>query len=438
MWRRIRLITGREYWSRVRKKSFIITTLVAPLGFVFFFLFVAFVSTMGESEKRVLVIDESGLFDDVVFPSSDDGSVKVEKLDTIFHSGDDLGPLLGEDVTIVIPEGFELMRPERKQISYYTDQNLGMGTRAYLEDILTQALREKQFQVLEISEEEVAQLEAEIQMSGYTRTEESENSAFQAIASGVGFIIGFAIYLALFIYGTMIMRGVMEEKNNRIVEVMASAVKPFELLIGKILGIGAVGLTQFVLWGVMIGTLNLILTAIVGTAVAGGMNGGGGEVEGEIDAAFIQDFTEAMSQLDFLPIFIVFLFFFLGGYLLYGSLYAAVGSATNDDGDIQGLSFPISLPIIASIIIMMPVINDPDGSLAFWASIFPLTSPIIMPARIAFSPPFWQVALSMALLLLTFIASTWIAARIYRIGILMYGKKVKFKELIRWAFSREP
>lgn len=437
MWRRIRLITGREYWSRVKKKSFIITTLVAPLGFVLFFLFIAFVTTMGESEKHVLIIDESGVFDDVVFPSSDDGTVKVEKLDTLFHSGADLAPLIGEDVTIVIPEGFELMRPERKQISYYTDQNLGMGTRSYLENMLTDALRKKQYEVLEISEEESIQLQAEVQMSGYTRKEESENSAFQAIASGVGFIIGFAIYLALFIYGTMIMRGVMEEKNNRIVEVMASAVKPFELLIGKILGIGAVGLTQFVLWGVMIGTLNLILTAIVGTAVAGGMSGGG-EAQGEIDAAFIQDFTEAMSQLDFLPIFVVFLFFFLGGYLLYGSLYAAVGSATNDDGDIQGLSFPISLPIIASIIIMMPVINDPDGSLAFWASIFPFTSPIIMPARMAFSPPFWQVALSVALLLLSFIASTWVAARVYRIGILMYGKKVKFKELIRWAFSKEP
>lgn len=438
MWRKIRLITGREFWSRVRKRSFIITTLVAPLGFLLFILFIAFVASMGESEKHILIIDESGHFANAVFPSSDDGNIVVDKMDTIYHKGSELAPLINEDVTVVIPEGFDIMRPERKQVVFYSDKNFGGAAKSHVTKILNDAVRKGQYDSLRISGDVAKQLEAEVQFSGYDRTEKSKNNAFEAIASGIGFIIGFAIYLALFIYGTMIMRGVMEEKNNRIVEVMASAVRPIELLIGKILGIGAVGLTQYAIWGLLISLINVLVTAILGPAMMDVSGAGAQQSEGGIDAAFMQDFAEAMSQLNFLPMFFGFLYFFMGGYLLYGSLYAAVGSATNDDGEIQGLSFPISLPIIASIIILMPVIEDPDGPLAVWASLFPLTSPIIMSARLAFSPPLWQVLLSMALLLISFLAAAWVAARIYRIGILLYGKKVKMKDLIRWAFSKEP
>lgn len=435
MLNKIGLIIGREYLSRVKKKSFILTTLIAPLGFIVFFGFVAFVSSVGESEKSVLIIDESGLFEDAVFPSSDDGNIKIDKLDTVYHKGSEIAPYIGEDVTIVIPEGFDILRPERKQVICYTDKNLGLATRAYIRSVINDAIRKAQYDSLSISEESERMLNSEVQLSEYSRTEESKNSAYQAIASGIGFILGFAIYLALFIYGTMIMKGVMEEKTNRIVEVMASSVKPFELLIGKIVGIGAVGLTQFVLWGIMISIINIVMTPLLGAAT---MSAGAGESGAEdLDPALIQEITIALGQLDFTPIFLSFIFYFLGGYLLFGSLYAAIGAATSDDGDVQALSLPISLPIIASIIILMPVLNDPDGTLAFWASIFPLSSPIIMPARMAFNPPVWQLILSMALLLISFLGTTWIAARIYRVGILLYGKKVRFREIIKWAFYKE-
>jgi ABC-2 type transport system permease protein len=259
--------------------------------------------------------------------------------------------------------------------------------------------------------------------------EEKESSS--GAASVAGYIGSFLIYIFIFLYGAQIMRGVIEEKTSRILEIIISSVKPFQLMIGKIIGVAAVGLTQFGLWIILSFTITTIVTSVFGI-------GGGGAEAG----AMMADNKEAMSQMDtifssvsalnFPLIIAVFLFYFLGGYLLYGALFAAVGSAVDSDADSQQFMFPITVPLIFSIAVLGAVLNDPNGSLAFWMSIIPFTSPIVMMMRVPFGVPEWQLALSMVLLIGGFIFTTWVAGRIYRIGILMHGTKVNYKTLAKW------
>lgn len=247
------------------------------------------------------------------------------------------------------------------------------------------------------------------------------------------------MYMTVFIYGMMVMRSVMEEKTNRIVEVMISSVKPFQLMLGKIIGVGAVGLTQVAIWAILIPTMSFLVTLLFGFDSA--------QMNTSMPAAEINpDDTEAMIALAMgeltgqnwaliLPLFILY---FLGGYFLYSSLFAAVGSAMGDDlGEGQALTLPITIPVIIAFYIMFVAVQAPNSSLAVWASIFPLFSPIVMPARLAFEPPMWEILLSIAVLIASCTFFVWLSGRIYRVGILMYGKKVTFKELGKWLFYRD-
>ena len=268
-------------------------------------------------------------------------------------------------------------------------------------------------------------------------SEEKEKEGFIEAASMVSFAIGMIIYISLFIYGTMIMKGVMEEKTNRIVEIMASSVKPFQLLMAKIIGIGAVGLTQYFLWVILMIMTYLLLIPILGlqaTEMNAGMNGMSGAEQ--VDPEKIELIFSNLSELPLWSIVFSFIFYFLGGYLLYGSLFAAIGSASDDDGDLQSLTFPVSVPIIISFIISMTMMNDPFSNLARWASIIPLSSPIVMPARMAFGPPPLEIIASVLCLILGFLATVWIASKVYRTGILMYGKKVTLKEIAKWVMYK--
>jgi ABC-2 type transport system permease protein len=259
------------------------------------------------------------------------------------------------------------------------------------------------------------------------------------LASGIGYLTGFLIYLTLFIYGVMVMRGVMEEKTNRIAEVMISSVKPFQLMAGKIIGIGAVGLTQFLIWIILLGGLSALFGSFLSPETMQQVQDaqGAGGLQQSAPPGGMAAIVANLSSVNWFVVASCFLFYFLGGYLFYASLFAAVGSAVNEDSqDAQSLSFPITLPIILGIIIMINAINDPGSPLATWASIIPFFSPIVMMARIPFgvpdTVPYWQLGLSMALLVLGFLFTTWLSAKIYRTGILLYGKKPTWKEMVKW------
>jgi ABC-2 type transport system permease protein len=261
------------------------------------------------------------------------------------------------------------------------------------------------------------------------------------LASGIGYFTAFLIYITLFIYGVMVMRGVMEEKTNRIAEVIISSVKPFQLMMGKIIGIGAVGLTQFLLWIILVASLSTLLGSVLSPDVMQQVNDAqqtaGGLKQSSPTGSGTATLLANLATVNWPLVIGCFLFYFLGGYLFYASLFAAVGSAVNEDAqDAQSLSFPITLPIILGIIIMMNAINDPGSSLARWSSIIPFFSPIVMMARIPFGVPdtvsYWELGLSMALLVLGFLFTTWLSAKIYRTGILLYGKKPTWKEMVRW------
>jgi ABC-2 type transport system permease protein len=261
----------------------------------------------------------------------------------------------------------------------------------------------------------------------------------------IGYVSGFLIYLLTFIYGAMVMRGVMEEKTNRIAEVIVSSVRPFQLMMGKITGIGAVGLTQFLLWIILIGGLAAAAQGFVShdtlqqvqQAQQAGAMGNASTAQASEKAQMLPKILGALSTANLWLILACFLFYFIGGYLFYSSLFAAVGSAVNEDPqEAQSLMLPITMPVIFSFIIMSVAVQDTSGALAVWASIIPFSSPIVMMARIPFGVPAWQLGLSMLFLVLGFVFTVWLAGKIYRTGILMYGKKPTWKIMWKWAFHK--
>ncbi len=270
--------------------------------------------------------------------------------------------------------------------------------------------------------------------------DDGEKDSSTGAAFVVGFAAAFIIYISIFIYGVQVMRGVIEEKTNRIVEVIISSVKPFQLMVGKITGIALVGLTQFMLW--------IVLGTAISTVAIGVLRSTSGADQEQVSEALKESpaleqranmpekVMAAFNTLDVPLLLGSFLFYFLGGYLIYSALFAAVGAAADSETDTQQFMFPITIPLILSFVLAQYVIQNPDGPLAFWLSMIPLTSPIIMMVRIPFNPPAWEIALSMVLVVLGFLFITWIAARIYRVGILMYGKKVNYRELAKWVFYR--
>ena len=279
------------------------------------------------------------------------------------------------------------------------------------------------------------QLTVNLSLLTKVKDESGEKTVNSMVSTAIGYITGFMIYIVLLIYGTMVMRGVIEEKTSRIVEVMLSSLKPFQLMVGKIVGIAAVGLTQFTIWGISLIFINILIAIFFSQSLGDLQNmGSSGRFGDSEDIEMIASVLAGIKSINMPLVIFSFLFYFIGGYLLYATLFAAAGSAANDETDVQTLTFPVTIPVIISFFIMMAAIRNPDGQLAFWSSIIPFSSPLVMPARIPFGVPPWQIALSMVLLVLGFLGSAWIAAKIYRTGILLYGKKVTLREIGRWMF----
>jgi ABC-2 type transport system permease protein len=308
----------------------------------------------------------------------------------------------------------------------------------YIEQVLADKMEKINLANLDLTKEEVLQIRPSITLDDrLINAEDGDQQAHTLASTGIAYFMGFLTYIVLLIYGSMVMRGVMEEKNNRIVEVMISTVKPFQLMLGKIIGIGAVGLTQFSIWGILLTIIQLVLVVFIGDAFQA-MPGSTGQETQQVDMQQMAQMVEGFATIDFGYLGMVFLVFFLGGYFLYASLFAAIGSLVSDDdsGEVQMYSFPLTMLILISIFIATAVIQQPNSSLAFWASIIPFSSPIVMPALIPFGIPAWHLALSITLLITGFICTAWLAGRVYRTGILMYGKKIRFREILRWVIHR--
>lgn len=439
---KIWIIIQREYITRVKRKSFIITTLLAPLGFFALISGSVLISTYSQGRTDVAIIDESGLFKDIPITDAEDQTVYFHKVNDRY---DELAAQLPKEkketqkyqAIIYIPQNFDINNPNKAAISYRYIERPGMMKKQFVSERMGGAVDKLRMKMLTINEEVQEQMQKKVMIDFTSLDNQKEKTGYAEAAGIAGMVMAFAIYISLFFYGTMIMKGVMEEKTSRIVEVLTSSVKPFQLLMGKIVGIGGVGLTQYVLWMVLTAMVYFISMLLYGPhliSAANSMNSVGGS---GVDPDSIQNLINNLRELPFLQISIFFPLYFIGGFLLYGALFAAVGAAMGEDSDQQSLMIPITVPLIISSFIAINVVNNPDSVLGFWGSIIPLTSPVVMSALLPYRPEWWQIGLSLFLLVAGFILTTYIAAKIYRVGILMYGKKISFREMARWIFSRQ-
>lgn len=435
---KIGLIIGREYSIRVKKKSFILTTILTPVFMAALILIPSLIMLYkGDDQKKVMFVDRSGLVQpyfesgESVQYSFADANADIEQMKADFKD-------LGVDILVFVSP---LDADNNVSVTTYSKEPVSLDTKSDLSRKVETAVRDYKLKAYDIVgyEDIMARVRTSVPVEALTLTEdggEKEDSveAYMIIA----YIMSFLIYIFTFMFGNMVMRGVIEEKSNRIVEVVVSSVSSFELMMGKIIGVAGVALTQFIIWIVL--TLLLVLGGglIFGADV---MSAGAGDVlaAGEgITENVASGILGGLASLNIPYLLIFFLVYFLLGYLLYASMFAAVGSAVDNEADTGQLAMPITIPLMLGLFIMLHTFQHPNSALSFWASIIPFTSPMVMLARLPFGVvPGWQLALSIALLLLTFILVTYISARIYRVGILMYGKKATFKDLYKWMKSKK-
>lgn len=433
---KIGLIIGREFNERVRKRSFIITTILTPLLMVGIMIAPILLAQLkSDKVKDILVIDHSGIIapllqsdDEVTFTPTDRSA---EELRTAPREG--YGFLvIGEDI-MTNPRNLQLYSHESATIG--VENNITSQVRRIIEAEKLKAYDIADLpKIMEDIKTSVSLQSFQIDSTG------KEKQSSGMLSMGAAYMFGFLIYIFIFMYGAMVMQGVVEEKSSKVLEIMVSSVRPFELMLGKILGIASVAITQFVIWMVLIFVLGtaamqffagdmLAHGASMGGAMgAGAMPEGMGNMDPEALAAL-----RGMTDLGFLAkMFGGFLIFFIGGYLLYAAMFAAIGSAVDNVQDTQQLQLPVTVPLILAILVLMSVMRDPGSQVAFWFSIIPFTSPIIMMARIPYGVPAWEIVTSVVLLYGSFIFMVWVAGKVYRVGIFMYGKKPTFKELYKW------
>ncbi len=419
---KIFIIIRREYLTRVRKKTFIISTLLFPLLYVALIFGTGFIAEKSKQNLHVALIDSSGYFTESLIArenlENDNSLLTLVKghADSVIADH----KKAGYDGYIVVPA---MDWKEGGKLEFRANKSYGRSSTAAVEAKLNSIWTAIKRDSLQIDSLKQGILEQRLYVSPRNIQDENTNAQYAEI---IGYVCGFLIYMILLIYGSQVMMGVMEEKTNRIAEVIVSSVKPFQMMLGKILGIGLVALTQFLLWIAFV-------FIIYNVGKASGTTGMATEMVGKMQDLF--------TSVNVPLILFCFGFYFLAGFFFYSSLYGAIGSAVNEDmREAQSLSFPITMLVIISIAMMSAAISDPTGPVAVWGSIIPFSSPIVMMARIPFgvpgTVPWWQLILSMSILILSFLFTVWFAGKIYRTGILMYGKKPTWKEMIKWAFRK--
>lgn len=438
------LIIQREFLNRVQKKSFLITTILVPLIFpAIIGVLVYIMKKEADSAKadNVQVVDESGKF---VFENT--RKYNFTKLQLPLEQAKKAYSETKDFALLYIPQ-FDINSP--KGMVIYTKENPSIEKVGGLESILQDRIRDMKLEAYKIDKETLNNLKTKVSLKQINISESGEEKASNSgLLNGLGFALGILIYMFVLIYGIQIMQGVIDEKTSKIVEVIVSSVKPFQLMLGKIIGIASVGLLQFIIWIVLIFALSSGVLGYFGVEMPQKQameevtkNISDEEVKEAMQKTQGSELNELLanaSQIPFTKIALVFAFYFLGGYLLYGALFAAVGSAVESIQESQQFQFPITLPLLIGYFgLFLFVLRDHTSAASFWLSVIPFTSPVAMVGRIAFGVPDWELALSMFLLIAGFIFTTWIAGRIYRVGILMTGTKVSWKVLAKWFMMRE-
>lgn len=450
---KIGIIIGREYAIRVKKKSFIFTTILTPLLFAALMVVPSLIAlySSGEEGQMVKVVDESGIVMPYLESSKEiifEQAAPEESLASLKENFKDSGlfAIIG-----ISP----LDSNKNLTITAYSEKQLNIDLQSQIRKSVNKAVEDNKLRAYNIPDLDrvLKDIESDVKMNTYTLDEQTgeEKESMVEIYMGIGYIASFLIYMFIFMFGSMVMRSVIDEKTTRIVEVIVSSVKPFQLMLGKIIGVAAVGLTQFLIWVVLTFAIVTGVSAAVGVdkiqeSVTAGMpveqvmeemNVQNIDMQNlEVEESEFDGILRALREVNYIKIVVCFLIYFLLGYLLYSGMFAAVGSAVDNEADTQQLILPVTMPLIIGLFIMLHTFQYPDSSLSFWASVIPFTSPMVMMARIAYGVPAWELALSIGLLIVTFLILTYISGKIYRIGILMYGKKATWKDLWRWMKIR--
>jgi ABC-2 type transport system permease protein len=454
---KISLIIRREYLTRIRKKSFIIMSVLGPLIFAAYILIPMYFATLEDKEEKLMVvIDESGLFTErgpngpvFIIPGTETlkfqvvEGIPVKTFRETFEESGYYGLLF-------IPSN--ILASESSLI--YSTKQTSLEISEYLERSMESEIEDLKLASHEIEDIEkiLAEVETKINVRNIKWTKDGKTQESNTIViMGIGYLGGMLIFFFIFFFGSQVMRGVIEEKVSRIIEVIVSSVKPYQLMMGKIVGVGLVGLTQFLIWMLLSAVLVTGLKAVVfpelnqtptEQVVSSDLFDQGAGVQdlampspenmANEDMDMAQEIFASLKSINAGVMIASFLFYFIFGYLLYASMFAVIGSAVDNETDTQQLIFPVILPLILGLYVMISAINNPDNALSFWFSIIPFTSPVVMMVRIPFGVPWWQIALSGSLLIATFLGMTWVAAKVYRTGILMYGKKNSYKEIWKW------
>ena len=414
---KILLIIKREYLAKVRKKTFLLMTILGPILMAALIVMPVYLANKGK-EKRIIAIasKDISLFNKLedseyihfnVIPDIEALALKNEFNDSPYYALLDIA-----DSTFTL----------------YSNQQISLNVSDEIKNQIEGIIKEERLKKSGIDLNILKKANASIEISTIIVSEEGNKNSRAEVSMAIGFLSGILIYMFIFMYGTMVMRSVIEEKTSRIIEVIISSVKPFQLMMGKIIAVALVGLTQFILWiflTIVISSIAEIFLLDIETISSNTTNM-------QQQSVIFGEIIRLTEGINLTQIFLSFMFYFLAGYLMYSALFAAVGSAVDTEADTQQFILPITLPLILAFITAQVVIDNPDSSLALWMSIIPLTSPIIMMTRLPFGVENWELLLSMSILVISFIATTWLAAKIYRTGILMYGKKANYKELWKW------
>ena len=428
----ILLIIQREFITRVRKKTFLLMTLLAPLLLAAVMIVPGLLASMPEDDKSIIVLDEPS----ILAPEKGTSQFSLEYLNPNefdLETGKKILRESDKDALLYIPSG-NGWDPDfiKNNILLFGKEDIGIDLQRFVERQLEEKINQQKLIRQGVDPEVVAQTKTKVTIKSFTMGEEgNEETSATPLKMGLGYIAGILIYFFIFFYAVQVMRGVIEEKTSRIVEVIISSVRPRQLMMGKILGIGLVGVVQFLIWVILSGTIYVVVSTFIYPEIFAQQVPAG---PGSPDLSTV-DQTNLFSMLNSINFPVVlsgFVFYFFGGYFLYSALFAALGSAIDQEADSQQFMLPVTAPMIIAITTAMNVIQDPNGPLAFWMSMIPLTSPISMMIRLPFGVPIWQIALSALILVSTFFGVVALAGKIYRVGILMYGKKVTWKELYKW------
>ena len=435
---KIGLIIKREYMTRVRKRSFLIMTFLGPILMAAIYIIPIMLALNASNENmRIAVVDESHWFEDRFTNNKEHTFVTMhgQPIDSV----KDMVKTGIFDMALYVPPT-QLNIPSNAVV--YSIRQVPMEVETYISSVMQKEIEDQKLMAKGVDPDIVSAVKTNVNLQIMRMDEKgNEKETFTKVQFTLGIALALLVYMFIIFFGGQVMQGVAEEKTNRIIEVIVSSVKPFQLMMGKIIGVSLVALTQFLLWIVLTGVLYLGFSAFIGISHPDLLSSGTVMAQ-EITSADImnnesvQNIMQIVHSIDFGTIICSFLIFFILGYLLYATLYAAVGSLVDNNTDSQQFTLPITVPLMVAIISSFYIVNNPDSSLSVWLSMIPFTSPISMMVRIPFGVPIWQVVVSVVLLAATFILMTWLAAKIYRTGILMYGKKLSYKEIFKWLKYR--